>query len=50
MKRILLAVSILAALLSPLVLSEKKEEDPKHIVLIAGNRSHGPGEHEFYDG
>ena len=50
MKRILLAVSILAALLSPLVLSEKKEEDPKHIVFIAGNRSHGPGEHEFYAG
>ena len=50
MKRITLVVSLLLALLYPLVFSDKKKEDIKHIVFIAGNRSHGPGEHEFYAG
>ena len=50
MKRITLVVSLLLALLYPLVFSDQKKEDIKHIVFIAGNRSHGPGEHEFYAG
>jgi len=50
MKRITLVVPLFLALLCPLLLSEKKKEEIKHIVFIAGNRSHGPGEHEFYAG
>jgi putative membrane-bound dehydrogenase-like protein len=50
MKRIALLIPLLLALLCPLLLSDKKNEKVKHIVFIAGNRSHGPGEHEFYAG
>ena len=50
MKRLTLFVPLLVALLCPLLMSDKKAEDIKHIVFIAGNRSHGPGEHEFYAG
>ena len=50
MKRLALFVPLLAALLCPFLMSDKKAEDIKHIVFIAGNRSHGPGEHEFYAG
>ncbi len=50
MKRITLVVPLFLALLCPLLMSEKKKEEIKHIVFIAGNRSHGPGEHEFYAG
>ncbi len=50
MKRITLVVPLFLALLFPLLMSEKKKEEIKHIVFIAGNRSHGPGEHEFYAG
>ncbi|MCH2062434.1 MAG: ThuA domain-containing protein [Roseibacillus sp.] len=50
MKRITFVLPLFLALLCPLLMSEKKKEDTKHIVFIAGNRSHGPGEHEFYAG
>ena len=50
MKRIALVIPLLLALLCPLLLSDKTNEEVKHIVFIAGNRSHGPGEHEFYAG
>ena len=50
MKRIALAVPLFLALLCPILMSAKKDEEVKHIVFIAGNRSHGPGEHEFYAG
>ncbi len=50
MKRLTFILPVFIALLCPLLMSEKKKEDAKHIVFIAGNRSHGPGEHEFYAG
>lgn len=49
MKRLTLIVPLLLALLCPLFMSAKKEK-PKKIVFIAGNRSHGSGEHEFRAG
>ena len=50
MKRLALIIPLLLSLLCPLLMSDRKEEKVKHIVFIAGNRSHGPGEHEFYAG
>lgn len=51
MKRFALIVPLLLALTTPFFLSAKKEEaKKKKIVLIAGNRSHGSGEHEFRAG
>ncbi|MEO1843531.1 MAG: ThuA domain-containing protein, partial [Akkermansiaceae bacterium] len=50
MKRLSLIVPLILALLCPLFMSAKKNDEVKHIVFIAGNRSHGSGEHEFYAG
>lgn len=52
MKRLPLIIPLLLvlALLSPLLISAKKDPEPKRIVFIAGNRSHGSGEHEFRAG
>lgn len=51
MKRLALIFPLAIALCFPLFLSaEKKESKTKKIVLIAGNRSHGSGEHEFRAG
>ncbi|MEJ6578805.1 MAG: ThuA domain-containing protein [Akkermansiaceae bacterium] len=52
MKRLSLLFPFILALLCPLFLSAKKEklEKTKKIVFIAGNRSHGSGEHEFRAG
>lgn len=51
MKRLVLLIPVILAIFSPLFLTaDKKEEPKKKIVLIAGNRSHGSGEHEFRSG
>ena len=50
MKRFTLLIPILLVLLCPFFMSAKKNDAVKHIVFIAGNRSHGSGEHEFYAG
>lgn len=50
MKRLTLFIPLVVALLCPFFMSAEKNEDVKKIVFIAGNRSHGPGEHEFYAG
>lgn len=48
-KRLSLLIPLLLAVVCPFLVSAKKE-DPKRIVLIAGSRSHGSGEHEFRAG
>ena len=52
MKRLVLLLPVLIAVFSPfLVTAEKGEKaEKKKIVLIAGRRSHGSGEHEFRAG
>jgi len=52
MKRLPLIIPLLLvlALLSPLLISAKKDPEPKRVVFIAGNRSHASGEHEFRAG
>ncbi len=41
---------LIAVVLSPIWISAKKEGEKKKVVFVAGNRSHGPGEHEFRAG
>lgn len=51
MKRFALLLPLALALYLPFfILAEEEESDPKKIVLIAGSRSHGSGEHEFRAG
>jgi len=54
MKRLPLIIPLLLAVFCPFFLTAEKEEKasgaPKKIVLIAGSRSHGSGEHEFRAG
>jgi hypothetical protein len=50
MKRITLLIPLFLVLLCPFFISAKKNDEVKHIVFIAGNRSHASGEHEFNAG
>lgn len=50
MKRLSLLIPLILALLCPFFLSAKKEDGVKHIVFIAGKRSHSSGDHEFRAG
>ena len=52
MKRLSLLFPLVLALFCPFFLSAKKDkpQKTKKIVFIAGNRSHGSGEHEFRAG
>lgn len=54
MKRLPLLIPLILAALAPMFLTAGKEdgkkEAPRKIVLIAGSRSHGSGEHEFRAG
>jgi hypothetical protein len=49
MKRLALFIPLLIACACPLFMAAKPDQ-PTKIVLIAGGRSHGPGEHEFRAG
>jgi hypothetical protein len=54
MKRLTLLIPLLLTALFPMFLTAEKgqerDEAPRKIVLIAGSRSHGSGEHEFRAG